>query len=60
MMKATKYKPVEKLPHDAIKVSKYASDNKISVAYVYIKHTRKLASYDIVSFQGINFVVNIS
>lgn len=57
-MKASKYPAVDTLPQQAIKVSQFAHDNDITVAYVYIKHDRKKADYSIVSYQGINFVVN--
>jgi len=56
-MKGTKYNTIDTLPKDAVKVSQYAKDNNITVAYVYIKHSRGKAKYNIVSFQGINFII---
>lgn len=56
-MKVTKYPVIDTLPVGAVKVSQYAKDNSCTVAYVYIKHTRKNADYSICQFQGINFVV---
>lgn len=56
-MKVTKYPIIEVLPAGAVKVSQYATDNDITVAYVYIRHTRGKADYSIYQYQGINFVV---
>ena len=56
-MKVTKYPIIDVLPTNAVKVSEYARDNNITVAWVYIKFTRGLAQYSIRQFQGINFIL---
>jgi hypothetical protein len=58
-MKGTKYPIVNSLPEGAKSVTNYSEEYDISIAYVYIKHTRGKADYDIVNFQGINFIVPI-
>lgn len=59
-MKGTKYTVVDNLPQGAKSVNNYADEYGITVAYVYIKHTRGKADYDIVNFQGINFIIPLS
>jgi len=56
-MKVTKYPIIDNLPAGSVKVSQYAADNKCTVAYVYVKHTRNKADYSIYQYQGINFVI---
>jgi hypothetical protein len=51
-----KYPIVEQLKPGAKTVKIYAEEKGITVAYVYIKHTRGLADYEIVNYQGINWV----
>lgn len=63
-MKAKKYKKVSELPKNAVKVSTYASSigqnnpSYICVAYDrYLKGKGTYPNYDIVNWQGYNFVV---
>jgi hypothetical protein len=50
-----KYPSVEKLPDNACKISSYAKDRQISVAYVYKLY--KQGKIEIIDFQGLNFVL---
>jgi predicted transcriptional regulator with HTH domain len=51
-----KYPKVEKLPESAMIVSKYADNQKITIAGVYKRY--KTQKIRIVDFQGVNFVLN--
>jgi hypothetical protein len=59
-MKAYKYKRVEKLNPKAVVVSTFAKDNDMTVGYVYMKYKRGKADYEIVNYQGVNFIVPAS
>ena len=50
-----KYPSVEKLPDNACKVSAYAKQRQVSVAYVYKLY--KQGKLEIIDFQGLNFVL---
>lgn len=59
-MKAKKYRAVERLPENARTVKLYAQDIGVEPAYVYVKYQRAKGEgigYDIVNFQGVNFVI---
>ncbi|HRP30416.1 MAG TPA: hypothetical protein PKV73_00925 [Agriterribacter sp.] len=56
LSRGEKYPIVDKLKPDAKTVKIYADEQGITVAYVYIKHTRGQADYEIVNYQGINWV----
>ncbi len=74
-LKGTKYKKVDKLPKDALTVREFAEVNEMgSAAYVQVKYDRyndgyktptgkflnaPHPGYDIVCFQGINFVTKL-
>ena len=60
--KESKYKEVHELPGTAQKVSTFARSQGWQVGYVYVKYLRSLegkadVNYNIVRFQGINFVI---
>jgi hypothetical protein len=62
MVKESKYQEVTKLPAAAQKVSSFATSKGWQVGYVYVKYLRSLegkaeVDYQIVRFQGINFVI---
>lgn len=56
LSRGTKYPEVDQLKPGARTVKLYAEDQGITVAYVYIQHTRGKADYDIVNYQGVNWV----
>lgn len=58
-LKGTKYEKIERLPRNAVPVSRYAADNNTAVGYIYIKYERKgsAAGYTIRCFKGSNFVI---
>lgn len=56
LARGEKYPQVDQLKPDARTVKLYANDHNITVAYVYIKHTRGQADYEIVNYQGVNWV----
>ena len=51
-----KYPKVTELKTGAKTVRVYAEENQISIAYVYVKHTRGQANYEIVNYQNVNWV----
>jgi len=55
-----KYKEVEKLPKEAMTVSEYAASNNISQSYVYKMIERNNATYQIVIFKTMNFVIPLT
>ena len=61
-MKANKYTKVDTLPGYAVSVANFANDRGISIPYVYIKFDRAKngkasVDYNIVNYQGINFIL---
>lgn len=56
LSRGTKYPEVDQLKPGAKTIKLYAEDQGISIAYVYIKHSRGRAKYDIVQYQGVNWV----
>lgn len=56
LARGEKYPEVQELKPGARTVKLYAEDHGITVAYVYIKHTRGQADYDIVNYQGVNWI----
>lgn len=61
-MLAYKYSNVAALQAGAMRVSRFAKENNITVSYVYTKYDRGLADYRIVCYDGTNYVIpaNIS
>ncbi len=61
-MKGTRkqYEAIAQLPASALSIANYASDNGITVSYVYKKFNEGKALYKIVDFQGYNFVITNS
>jgi hypothetical protein len=62
MSKANKYPKVEELPQGAKPVSMFADEKGYKVPYIYIKYERSKqgkakVNYNIINFQGINFIV---
>lgn len=64
----TKYTAIDRLPNNALTVSKYANQQGIAVAQVYTKYERHITGYlngnkgsdpgySIVCWQGMNWVV---
>jgi hypothetical protein len=51
------YKTVSQLPANAVKVSEYARQQNCHHSLIYHNITRGKATYKIVIFQGINFVI---
>ena len=51
------YETIAQLPPDAQSIANFAKENKITVSYVYKKFNEKKSSYQIVDFQGYNFVI---
>lgn len=51
------YESVKQLPSTAQSIANYASNNNITVSYVYKQFNEKKSSYKIVDFQGYNFVI---
>lgn len=54
------YTIVDTLPANAIKVSEYAKERNCSTSLIYHEIQRNKATFEIIQFQGINFVVPIS
>ncbi len=52
-----KYPEVTELPPAAKTVQNYADDNNISTAYVYKLLREKKNKFQIVIFQGVNFII---
>lgn len=59
LARGMKYPQVEQLKEGARTIKLYAEDHNITVAYVYIKHTRGQADYEIVNYQGVNWVQSL-
>jgi len=56
LARGEKYPVVDQLKPGALTIKRYADSTDISVAYVYIKHSRGRADYEIVNYQGVNWV----
>lgn len=56
LKRGEKYPQVDQLKPGAKTVRLYAEENNITVAYVYVKHTRGLADYEIVKYQNVNWI----
>jgi len=52
-----KYREVAKLPTTAQTVKTYAENNSISTAYVYKLIREKKNKFEIIVFQGVNFII---
>jgi len=52
-----KYREVEKLPPNAKTVKNYAEDIGITTAYVYKQIKQKKNKFEMVVFQGVNFII---
>jgi hypothetical protein len=52
-----KYREVVKLPSKAVTVKTYAEQNDITTAYVYKQIKEGKNKFEIVTFQGINFII---
>lgn len=52
-----KYRIVDKLPKGAQTVAEYCASKNITPAAVYMRIKRGRADFEIVIFQGINFVI---
>jgi len=52
-----KYREVTKLPATAQTVKTYAANNEITTAYVYKQVKEKKNKFEIIVFQGVNFII---
>ena len=54
-----KYRVVESLPVNAVKVSQYAAEWPCNTSYIYklVSEKKNIGKFEIVDFQGINFVI---
>lgn len=52
-----KYPSVTRLPANAMTVKEYAESKNISTSYIYKQIREKKASFKIVVFQTINFII---
>jgi hypothetical protein len=57
MPRIHQYKVVSKLPKNAIRVKDYAKQRGVSHSLIYHELARKVAAFEIVQFQEINFVI---
>lgn len=57
MPRLNQYTIVDSLPDNAIKVSQYAKDRGCHHSLIYHEITRKKANFEIIQFQGINFIL---
>ena len=63
-MTQSKYKQVNELPPGAMTVKGYAEQVKKKPAYIYVRYNRYLnknhshPGYDLVTYQGVIFVIN--
>jgi hypothetical protein len=57
--KKNKYRKVDVLPVKAMKVSDYAATWPCNTSYLYklVREKKNISKFEIVDFQGINFVV---
>ena len=57
--KRNTYRTVSKLPADALRVSEYAAQYPCNTSYIYklVREKKKVLPFEIVDFQGINFVL---
>ena len=54
------YNTISQLPINALSVANFASQQNITVSYVYKKFNEGKANYQIIDFQGYNFVITNS
>lgn len=52
-----KHREVDTLPKEALRVSEYAKKNGHTTQWVYEATKRGLATFEIVVFKGINFII---
>lgn len=52
-----KYREVTELPTTAKTVKTYAEENEITTAYVYKQVKEKKNKFEMVVFQGVNFII---
>lgn len=52
-----KYEPIDRLPKNAMTVKAYADEKQISTSYIYKMIREKKATFKIVTFQTINFII---
>lgn len=52
------YREVQRLPSNALRVSEYAAQRQCNTSYIYELIRKQKADFEIVVFQGINFVIN--
>jgi len=57
---ANKYEQVNSLPFNAMTVSEYAAKHNYSQSYIYKMLQRGTASYKIVIFKTMNFVIPLT
>lgn len=57
MPRLHEYRIVKELPKDAIKVKEYARQRNIHHSLIYHELKRGKANFEIIQFQGINFVI---
>lgn len=57
MARLKQYEIVDTLPANALTVAEYCRVNNISTSVFYMRLNRGTASYKVVVFQNINFVV---
>lgn len=57
--KHNKYRQVETLPVNAVKVSEYAAKWPCNTSYLYklVRDKKNISTFEIVDFQGINFIL---
>jgi hypothetical protein len=52
-----KYREVQVLPDNALRVSEYAAQRECNTSYIYELISKQKADFEIVVFKGINFVL---
>jgi len=58
MPRKYQYRIVDKLPDNAVKVKDYATNiRQCSTSLIYHEIQRKKANFEIIQFQGINFII---
>lgn len=61
MPRLYQYRKVDKLPDNAVKVKDYAVNvRQCSTSLIYHEVQRNKANFEIIQFQGINFIVPLS
>lgn len=51
------YEPINQLPANSMSIANFATQQSITVSYVYKKYNEGKADYSIVDFQGYNFII---